>query len=185
MNNTKKAREAYREGKYEKSGDLYTQAAYMTLSHNAISDAVDGQIAAGLFALLRSAWVYRRAEKPARATNRCRQGVLIASDIQENVVTDTAREGILAEYIGDFKLLGEMQDSTDVYEEAETTYVDAGLESSFAWPSNPLVDKNVTFLTWICSENGISVQEEQDIEYDFLNRLSYKRSHLQSLIENG
>lgn len=183
MKNTKQARAAYKSGKYSQSGDLYTQAAYASLSHDSLTEAVDGQIAAGLYFLLQAAWGYRCAEQHDRTTNRCRQGILILSDIQANVISDTAREAILSEYSGDFKVLGGIQRPSDAYEEAATKYAEAGITESFSWPSNPLVDKNVTFFTWILRENNISLPDGLDIEYNFTDRLSYKEKHMNSLVK--
>lgn len=184
MKNTKKGREAYGNGEYATSGDFYTQAAYSALSHDAITDAIDGQIAAGLYSLLMAAYGYRRAQQTEQAKNRCQQGILVATDIRDTTVEDPIREGILTEYIGAFETVGAVSVRTDAYEAAMRLYSTAGIESSFSWPSNPLIDKNISFLTWVHRESGTPLPTNVDVESDFTGRLSYKRSRINSILEN-
>lgn len=183
MNNSKSAREAYRNGEFTKSGACYTQAAYSALAQDSITNAIDGQIAGGLYYLLHASYGYRRAQRIDRAGNRCEQGILIASDIIEHQIEDTVREGLLLEYIGDFKVLGDIDGQNSVYDKAAMKYTAAGVDSSFSWPSNPLVDKNVTFLTWLHRERNTPVPED-DLECGFNRRIEYKKSQMRAVV-NG
>lgn len=184
MENSKSAREAYRDGEYVKAGDYYTQAAYSAFAHDSITKVVDGQIAGGLYYLLQASYGYRRGQQLDRAKNRCKQGILIASDIRENKVEETVRVGILWEYIGDFRFLGEICDPIDAYEKAATKYSSAEMESSFSWSSNPLIDRNVTFLTWLHRESDTSVPTDQKLDYNSEFRISYKKQHMGTLIDS-
>lgn len=129
------ARERRRDGEYEAAGDYYTIAAHRGYAKTLPDSPWFG---AGLFHLERAALCYELAGLSERRTNRCQQGILIAEDMIDRVFAespeyyvDRARRGVWYEYIGDFRLIGDLGDPSSAYDEAIAVYEDGDDPDTF------------------------------------------------------
>lgn len=173
-----------KDGKFEAAGDAYTEESHLALSHNSLSEPKDGLLGAALHDLLEAALCYRRAGNMDRCQNRCQQGVLIAEDFQSYVVDGTERRGLLSEFIGDFKTLGELTGGSEAYTDAIQAYVDADIAYTIEWDSNKLADINLEFFQHTLSRSDIKEPDDVELPYDFKGRVEYKREMLDTIISD-
>lgn len=168
-------------GAFEDAGDHYTQAAYQSLAHDAITTESEHQIGAGLERLLRAALCYRRAALPTRCRNRCEQGILIATDLQHDTVTAAPKVAVLQEYIADFHGLGGIDGADRAYRETLEQLTDAGIEYSTSLHSSPLADSIIEFTRYL--SQWAEPDESLELVYDFAGRVSYKRREMNRILE--
>lgn len=172
------------DGKFEAAGDAYTEKAYLVLSHDSITQKFDNQIGAGLRDFLHAALCYRQANYMDRCRNRCQQGVLIAEDFRLYVVEDTGRRGLLAEFIGDFKTVGRLDDNSIAYNTAIQDYIDANIAYTIEWHSNHIADKNTDFLNYVLGASDTKEPDDLELDFDFRGRVEYKMDMLDTIISN-
>lgn len=160
-------------GEFARSGDRFTETAYRILSNGAISDANHTQIGGGLHALLHAAITYRIGDEDRRCRNRCRQGVSIAEDLVEAVITEDAARGILREYIGDFRVIGDLEGAEDAYRTAIETYGRNDMVRVDGWPADGLVHDFLEFFLELFEVAGRDVPDGPS-RYGFVERVEYK-----------
>lgn len=133
------------DGRHDRAGDLYTQAAYAELAEceGKGRDTFDregrGWVGYALDALAVAAVAYRVAGVPDRARNRALQGALVAVDQRDHV-----RSGVLAgaceEFVGDFRVIAGKQDAAaEAYDRAAAAYERADPEDPLEWSTAPLL----------------------------------------------
>lgn len=131
--NKEKAIELRNDEKLIDAGEQFTLTAYQYLGQSSFSPPY-GHTAWGLYALLMAGTCYIIGGEESRCKNRCRQGILIAEDIKHRVLAepvpeniyDHARRGAWDEYIGDFRVLGQLEEADEAYDAAVEIYLDAG-----------------------------------------------------------
>lgn len=172
------------EGEFEEAGNLYTQASYQALSTGSVTSGDDHQIGAGLDALLRAALCYERAGSHERCRNRSEQGILVATDLQNAVLTDERRIAVLQEFVADFHGLGGLNGVKGAYQKALDDYEDAGIDYTIEYHSSPTADRIIGFTKYLVqwAENG--PDEDVELVYDFAGRVKYKRREIEGIISS-
>lgn len=120
------------QGMFHEAGDYYTIAAYEYLGTSPPTTGLS--ISHPVYVLLQAAVCYRLDDDFDRAVNRCHQGILISEDVLERVmeaetpenIYDDARRGAIYEYIGDFRVVGELNGVDEAYDNAIHIYQGAG-----------------------------------------------------------
>ena len=123
-----------RRGDFAEAGDQFSAAAYAYLGLADSLPTTGLGITNTEFSFLPASVCYRLDARPDRATNRCKQGILIAEDVLERTLTverpensyDQARQGAPYEFIGDLRLLGQLDGVESAYDEAIRVYETAG-----------------------------------------------------------
>jgi hypothetical protein len=138
--------EAIADRRYERAGDEYTRAARARLA-----DPHDGQhpfdadergwIGEGLRWLTTAAVAYRVAGADDRATHRGVEGVAVARDL-EHVLDRPVQRACLAEFVADFRVVGDVGDAGAAYEDAADAYEAAAdtVDSAQRWATTPLFE---------------------------------------------
>lgn len=131
---------------YERSGDAYTRDAWCSLAEprdNQSPFSADemGWVGRGLQSLVVAVIAYRVAGRPERARYRSVEGVAVARDLR-NALEHPAQRGCLTEFVGDFKLAGDLDGVAEAYEEAGRAYEaeSDGIESAQALGTTPLFE---------------------------------------------
>ncbi|QCJ46439.1 MULTISPECIES: hypothetical protein [Haloprofundus] len=118
-----------RRGEFSAAGDWFTAAAYEYLG-----DSPPGFPATtackGEYMFLLAGVCYRLAGTRDQCVNRCKQGILVAEDLnarhlpvpEDEYWFERARRGVWYEYIGDFRLVGELAGVEEAYTEAKRIY---------------------------------------------------------------
>jgi len=131
---------------YERAGDAYTRDAWCSLAEprenqDPFSADEMGWVGRGLQSLVVAAVAYRVAGRSERARYRSVEGVAVARDLR-NALEQPAQRACLAEFVGDFKLAGDLDGVAGAYEEAKAEYEAAsgGIESAQALATTPLFE---------------------------------------------
>lgn len=148
------------EGDLATAGDNYTTSGYAHLSEG-LPTRYCSHVSWALYRLLVAGVCFRMAEEVERCQNRCKQGVLIAEDTGKRVkeldsasnAYDQARRGAWQEFIGDFRLVGDIDGANEAYDLAKDWYEHAGDPSS-----------------------GLSEQEHMRL-HDFFRNVALSRGH--------
>ena len=135
--------------------------------------------------MLVSSLCYKLGDMPDRSRNRCRQGILIAEDAKNHEVRHEPEKGILQEFVGDFRVLGELPNADEAYERATEIYESCG--NPIGWNGEPLFASNMRFLRDMTKASGrepdYDSQEWQEIlNTTFTARIEYKRENLEQMI---
>lgn len=120
-----------RNGDFVEAGECYTSVAYHYFSQ---WPPVRGKkTSQGEYFLLLAATCYRLGGQMDRAMNRCQQGILIAEELLDRTkelggssAYDRSRYAAWHEYIADFRLVGELDGTSESYEQAKRAYLDEG-----------------------------------------------------------
>jgi len=131
---------------YERAGDEYTRAAWRRLAaphegqHSFDADE-KGWIGEGLRFLAAAAVAYRVAGVDERATHRAVEGVAVARDL-EHTLDRPVQRACLAEFVADFRVVGDVGDAAAAYEDAAEAYREAGeaVDSPQRWATTPLFE---------------------------------------------
>ena len=131
---------------YERAGDEYSRAAWAHLANprdevGPFDRSEKGWVARGLASLATAAVAYRVAGEPGRATHRAVEGVALARDLEESL--DRApQQACLAEFVADFRLVGNLDGVEDAYDDAEAAYRDAApdIDDPTYWTTTPLFE---------------------------------------------
>lgn len=131
---------------YERAGDEYTWAAWTYLADpredsGPFDGTEKGWVGRGLERLATAAVAYRVAGEPTRATHRAVEGVAIARDL-ESALDRPIQQACLAEFVADFRLVGDLDGVEAAYDDAETAYHAAadGLDDPAYWTTTPLFE---------------------------------------------
>jgi hypothetical protein len=119
-------------GNFVEAGEYYTSAAYDCFSEWPPSRR-GITISRGAYFLLFAATCYRLGGRLDRAQNRCQQGVLVSNELLDRTedrdgvaAYDKVRYAAWHEYVGDFQLVGALDDGADAYQQAKRVYLDGG-----------------------------------------------------------
>lgn len=131
---------------YERAGDAYTRDAWTSLAEprekqDPFSADEKGWIGRGLQSLAVATVAYRVAGRSERALHRGVEGVAVARDLR-NALDHPAQRACLTEFVGDFKLAGDLDGVTGAYEDATAEYEAASddIVSAQALATTPLFD---------------------------------------------
>lgn len=128
-----------------RAGDLYTLAARGTLAGLEAEGAGRATLGEdydragyGLGYLLLAGGCYRAADASARATTRATEGIAIATDYRDAVVTDAAERAVCEEFRGAFGLVGNVE--TGGFDAAREVYEESAVEDPVSTATRPLFD---------------------------------------------
>jgi hypothetical protein len=184
---------------YELAGDEYTRAAWRVLADPRPDvetfDAGDqGWVGDGLQYLAVAVVCYRLAGRAGVATRRGVEGVAVARDL-ERACKHPVQRACLAEFVGDFRVVADIDGATGAYEDAADAYRDAGpgVDSPHRWGTTPLFEAAAAPLTQVArstADGEIAVTWEDlhgtdpdDPETFLAHRTSYKCRRFPSLVE--
>jgi len=183
-------KEHWESGEFVEAGESYTAAAFHYFA-DWPPECRGKNISHGEYYLLFAATCYRRGGQTDRAKNRCRQGIIFAEelldrtkDVGGSTSYDRARYAAWYEYIGDFQLIGSLEDKVNAYERAKQIYIDEGdpplahREQEHMW----LID----FFSQMIEETDDDLGEWRNIlqEYTFSEWVDYKQENLSSIFDS-
>lgn len=181
---------AEREAKnFAAAGKSYTLAAYAWFG----TDGFDHiEIASGaLVSLLKAALCYRLSGDIERASNRSKQGQLIAEEFKNYGVERDVQRGVCDEYGGDFLAVVGNEQAKEYYESAASTYEtyeqSTTIDERIGQLSEEEFHRNTIFLREVLAAADWSLEEEQRKTIEFHSptaRVEFKRSYLSSVIED-
>jgi hypothetical protein len=190
--------DALAERAYERAGDEYTRAGWQTLAApreglSGFEPDEKGWVGRGLAALIVAAVAYRVAGRADRGTHRGVEGVAIARDLT-NTLAEPVQEACLAEFVGDFRVVGGLDDAAAAYDDAAAAYAEVGDEiDPQYWGTTPLFQAAAAPIKQVArsTENGeIAVQWEDLHGSDpaqpgaFLaHRARYKKQRFPTLVD--
>lgn len=129
---------------YEHAGDEYSRVGWQTLAapreaKSGFEPDEKGWVGRGLAALAVGAVAYRVAGRADRATHRGVEGVAVARDLT-NTLTEPVQQACLAEFVGDFRVVGGLSDVEPAYDDAAAAYAELGeeIDSPQYWGTTPL-----------------------------------------------
>lgn len=173
---------------FVKAGDYYTLAGFEALGAGKFTVAPfehgESNTARGLRSLLEATVCYRTVNDKKRAQSHARQGISICRDIQEYVVKYDVQKALMNEYVGDFRLIGNLDGFTDAYKEAGKTY--RSVENPIGWQAEPSFELNISFFLSLCqaTNHDISNSQKALITAESLTeRIKYKQKHYPDIIE--
>lgn len=176
------------------SGNFETVADYHTLAgHEALGsgeylirpfdrDSLDS--AYGLQSMLLATFWYRVAGRRERL--RARQGISIAEELREYVVDHDPQRGLLWEYVGDLRLVADLEGVDDAYAHASEYYREC--ENPIDWQAEPEFEMviNVLFDVSELADHDIERSKKTSISVESLNkRISFKRNNYQDIVEKA
>jgi len=141
-----RAIEALADRDYERAGDKYTRAGWASLANprddsGPFDGTEKGWVGRGLQRLATAAVAYRVAGEPNRATHRAVEGVALTRDL-ETALARPIQVACLAEFVADFRLIGDLDGVETAYEDAEAAYREAAdtLDDPAYWTTTPLFE---------------------------------------------
>ena len=177
-----RALDAIEDGEFEVAGDLYTQAAYSCLEHDTMLSGSGYGIGEGLDNMLRAALCYRCAGEIGRCQNRTEQGVLIAQDVQEYVLTDERYVAVLQEFIADFYAFGNAKGRDQAYQDTIQMYEEADVAFSTSLNTWPPADKIIGFTMYLGKWASEPLPEDNLFAFDSVERVVYKRREMDTIL---
>jgi len=183
------ANEYRRAEEFSEAGDYFTTAAYAYLGDSPPKTGLG--ITNAEYCLLQAVVCYRLGDQFSRAVNRSRQGILIAEDVLDRVlaaetpenVYDRARRGALYEFIGDFRVVGDLDGADEAYDAAVEIYEEAGD------PTTGYSEQERMRLMDFLDLVGTAVGEELEASWrtgqhnsTFTEWVAYKRDQLPSVV---
>lgn len=175
-------------GSFTQAGHLYTAAAHEILGRaNYAEEPLEkSQVdtARGLSAFMSAALCYRLAGENDRCWIRCSQGILIAEEIRDHVANYEPQQGMMYEYIGDFRVIGGREDWKAAYEAAEAIY--AEVDNVIGWIAEPEIDINTTFMVKVAKSVDYEIDRHTKAEIDSCSldrRIQYKQANFKEIID--
>lgn len=189
-----KAEEKRAAGDYLTAGDYYSRAAFERTGRGAFLHFSTGF---ELRRFLEACTCYRVGGADQWCENRARMGALLAKELGERVFSnpepehafDRAQRGVWYEYVGDFRTVGQFDDSEAAYERTKETYRDAGDPRTGA-AEQPQGAIMAYFYT-VADAAGADMDEvyETTKHQPFSEWVEYKQKRLpgllETLVENG
>ena len=182
---------------YERAGDEYTRAAWRVLADPREGGGPfdeKGWVGAGLRHLVVAAVAYRVAGRDGRATRRGVEGVAVARDLRESF-DRPVQQACFAEFVADFRVVGDLDGAEAAYEDAAAAYREAGdaVEDPSYWTTTPLFQAAAAPLKQVArgpADGEIAVDwdalhgSDPSATGDFLAyRADYKRRRFPGLVE--
>lgn len=138
--------DAVAERSYEQAGDEYTRVAWSSLAdphegQHPFETDEKGWVGEGIRFLAAAVVAYRVAGLDERATHRSVEGVAVARDL-ERTLDHPIQQACLAEFVADFRLLGDVGDAAAAYTDAAEAYEAAGdsIDAPRQWATTPLFE---------------------------------------------
>lgn len=182
-----RARECLSERAYAKAGDCYSFAAYWALGQSEYTATMT--LGSSLYWYLAASLCYRLADDIERAQNRCRQGILVVEDLREYVWEERVRIGLTYELEGDFRVLGNLGASDQVYENARERYVTCENtigENVIGWMGEPEFELPMLLFLRAAAASDYDIDFEtaaQLRDFSLIDRIEYKRVHFPAIVE--
>ncbi len=170
-------------GAFDEAGTYYTLAAYEKLGESGFETGMQAtDLGIGLHAMLSAALCFRLADDMDRCRNRCRQGICVAEDLRDHVFEDDPSKGLAWEFVGDFRLVGEIGDHDAAYDRAEALYGDE--KEPRDWITDPNFEWNIWFLLRMADSADHDIDEFRMYEmFNYLpRRIQYKREEFEDLL---
>lgn len=174
---------------FAEAGDYYTVAGYEYLGGD-IPGFPATDVSHAEFLLLLASVCYRLAGLTGRCRNRCKQGILIAEDMnsrhlpvpEDEYWYERARRGVWYEFIGDFRMVGELGGSQDAYEKAKQIYRQGkNPETGSAERENMEL---IYFYKQVASpEESVKDWDEIELRFSFTEWVDFKADSLQAELE--
>jgi len=179
-----------------RSNQDFTQAAglFTSLSHHYFGDSKirikpldENQVEAtlGLRNLMSAVTCYRLGQEKTRARNLAEQGILVAEDIREHVATFDAQRALMKEYIGDLRVIADLNRAEDAYRIAHAEYTD--IDNPIHWQAEPAFQVLMTEFLSMAKAAGHDIprMEKPNVKAESLaNRIAYKREHFPEIVES-
>ncbi|MXR52517.1 hypothetical protein GRX03_12980 [Halovenus sp. WSH3] len=188
------ARECRRADRLERAGAYYVAAAMgnqMRLRPSPENTSIDepvgvwptafGYAVENLFA---GALCYRLADAPTQCRRYARRGHDLATELFEAGVFEGAREGLLHEVRGDFRVLGGLDEPDPAYERAAEHYREA--ETDLGWQMEDDFDAVSRYVVELAhsAEYGLDETTREKITRRSLAaRIQYKRAELPGILD--
>lgn len=176
-------------GHFEVAGQQYTAAAYASLGTSDI-DSLAG-VSSGLVLLLRATLCYRLGEYKERAAYRARCGVLLAEELDACRVEDPIERGIVSEYLGDYWVLGGLENPLEPYRRAvehyETYEADSTIDERIGQMAEPPFQESTELLRELLAASDVEVGEETQTAIEYrspVERAEFKVSTMNELIDD-
>lgn len=138
--------EALAAREYERAGDAYTRAGRAQLADpredvGPFDGTRKGWVGRGLASLAIATVAYRVAGADRRGTHRAVEGVAVTRDL-ETALDRPPQRGCLAEFVADFRLVGDLDGIEHAYDEAARRYRENcnSLEEPTFWTTTPLFE---------------------------------------------
>jgi hypothetical protein len=179
------------------AADHYTRAAHAALAglegettgRDTLAPDERGWVGYGLKYLLLAGLASRAAGDDDRAGTRCREGVLVAKDLREHVLTDPVQQGCLREYAADLGIVGGFAEP-EAYDAVRTAYeraVEAGDVDQTSWVTTPLFQSAYESIHQ-AARNASTGFEWDDLhgsnpEQYLVHRARFKRSRVPAAVE--
>lgn len=141
-------------------------------------------VAFGLYSQLAAGICYRIVGEETRCMNRCRQGILLCEELRDHVVSYEAQKGVMDEYIGDFKTIGNFGTPADDYQAARKRY--EGVTNPIQWQAEPEFEMNLTFMLDLLDATGKSLERQHKREItaeSLMTRIEYKMDEFDEIVE--
>jgi hypothetical protein len=198
LNHRDRAIHALAAERFDRAADLYTLAAYGTLSgHEGFGrtafDADDpGWVGDPLSFLVLAGLCDRIAGREDRARNRTSQGVLLASDQREHVLTHPVRRAACDEFVGDLcAVAGREEKARAAYERAADTYREYDPDDDpegrdpVDWTTQPPLQAGTDLVAHVSRPNRVTWDDLHGSEPSraLVHRAEFRRSRFRSLVE--
>jgi len=187
--NVDAAEELREQGEFSKAGHHYTAAAYLRLGKGKYAaDCLNNNmvdVSIGFRNLFAAALCYRLADQLERSQIRCQQGISLAEEMREYVFDYEMQKGVMYEYIGDFRLIGNLDNWKEAYTKAAHYY--DGCENIIGWTAECEFDQNITFALGLARsvDYGIGRREKEQLKYESLRmRIDFKKNDYPEIIDN-
>jgi hypothetical protein len=143
------------------------------------------EAAQGLRNLMSGVTCYRLGQSTTRAQNLAEQGILIAEDVRDHVATFDAQRALMKEYIGDLRVIADLDGADGAYQTAHDEY--AEIDNPIHWQAEPAFQVLMTeFLSMTkAAGHDIPRMEKPSIKSESLvDRITYKRERFPEIVES-
>jgi hypothetical protein len=186
---------ALSQNKYRDAGDAYTLAGYGRLSGlsdrgRELFDPEDAPWAGyALESFFLAAICYRLSDGEARARNRVGQGILIASDLRDNILETPVLAAACDEWIGTFRAIaGDDDRAATAYDRAVKGYEDADPDDPVSVTTEPLLQATESGVRQLTRPNDENVKWDNihgsAPEQALSHRVQFFRSRVPTAIQS-
>lgn len=184
---------------YQQAGDMYTRAAWQVLAEprvngNPFTPTEQGWVGDGIKYFVLAGISYRVADKPTRAKRRAVEGIAVTKDLI-TATDQSAQKACFREFVGDCRVMGDLEGSDQAYTQAQTAYRNATIENPQSWATTPLFEASAAPIKQLArgladGEIAISWETLHGSDPDqpgaFLaHRPQYKRQRFAELLEQA
>ena len=132
---------------------------------------------------------YRFDDQMDRCQNQCQQGILLLEDLRDydSFGEDNARKGICWELIGDYRVVGALDQQDFAYERAAKYYETVPQERHHNWSGEPEFSVSIMQFIDIAKSAGIEFDDTRYKEisvYSLTRRINTKKRSFPEIINN-